>query len=149
MTLKERSVDSAYFLPNLKCWIDESALYPYIGGDSMKAKGMPVAVCDLIPSLNLVLPFAIPSFLGNISNAHYYDFSMTALTNARDILKTLEEEYQKTFEQKLTLKRLGEVITSPKNPDLLRHTSMDENMAASDFVTMDIEKLIRMKKLFK
>lgn len=40
MTLKERSVDSAYFLPNLKCWIDESALYPYIGGDSMKAKGM-------------------------------------------------------------------------------------------------------------
>ncbi len=26
MTLKERSVDSAYFLPNLKCWIDESAL---------------------------------------------------------------------------------------------------------------------------
>ena len=65
--------------------------YPYIGGDSMKAKGMPVAVCDLIPSLNLVLPFAIPSFLGTISNAHYYDFSMTALTNARDILKTLEE----------------------------------------------------------
>ncbi len=38
--------------------------HPYIGGDSMKAKGMPVAVCDLIPSLNLVLPFAIPSFLG-------------------------------------------------------------------------------------
>ena len=96
-----------------------------------------------------MLPFAVPSFLGKISNAHYYDFSMTALINAREILKTLEEEYQKIFEQKLTLKRLGEVITSPKNPDLLRHTRMDENMAASDFVEMDIEKLIRMKKLFK
>ena len=103
----------------------------------------------MIPSLNLVLPFAVPSFLGKISNVHYYDFSMTALINAREILKTLEEEYQKIFEQKLTLKRLGEVITSPKNPDLLRHTRMDENMAASDFVEMDIEKLIRMKKLFK
>lgn len=149
MELKERSVDSAYFLPNLKCWIDESALYPYIGGDSMKPKDTAAAVCDLIPSLNLVLPFAVPSFLGEITNAHFYDFSMTCLENARDILKTLEQEYQKIFEQKLTLKRLGEVITSPKNPDLLRHTSMDENMAASDFLEMDIEKLIRMRKLFK
>ncbi len=149
MQIKERSVDSAYFLPNLKCWIDESALYPYIGGDSRKPRGTQVEACDMIPSLNLVLPFAVPSFLGKISNAHYYDFSMTALINAREILKTLEEEYQKIFEQKLTLKRLGEVITSPKNPDLLRHTRMDENMAASDFVEMDIEKLIRMKKLFK
>ncbi len=149
MTLKERSVDSAYFLPNLKCWIDESALYPYIGGDSMKPKGTAAAACDLIPSLNLLLPFAVPSFLGEIPSASFYDFSMTCLENAREILKTLESEYQKIFEQKLTLKRLGEVITSPKNPDLLRHTRMDENMAASDFVEMDIEKLIRMKKLFK
>ena len=28
MTIKERTVDSAYFLPNLKCWIDESDMYP-------------------------------------------------------------------------------------------------------------------------
>lgn len=41
MTIKERTVDSAYFLPNLKCWIDESDMYPYIGGDSMKDAASP------------------------------------------------------------------------------------------------------------
>ena len=74
---------------------------------------------------------------------------MTCLENARDILKTLEEEYQEEFEQKLTLKRLGEVIIVPKRPDVNEHVKVDENMAASAYVQMDIEKLIRMRKMFK
>ena len=56
MTIKERTVDSAYFLPNLKCWIDESDMYPYIGGDSMKDAGVAVESQSVIPSLNLLLP---------------------------------------------------------------------------------------------
>ena len=149
MTIKERTVDSAYFLPNLKCWIDESDMYPYIGGDSMKDKGTPVDGKTAIPSLNLLLPFAVPTFLGNISGQNLYEYSMTCLKNARDILKTLEEEYQKEFEQKLTLKRLGEVIIDPKNPDIVSHIRPDENAAPSDYVENDIEKLIRMRKMFK
>lgn len=149
MTIKERTVDSAYFLPNLKCWIDESDMYPYIGGDSMKDKGVAVESQSAIPSLNLLLPFAVPSFLGNISGRNLYDYSMTCLENARDILKTLEDEYQKEFEQKLTLKRLGEVIMDPKNPDIVSHIRPDENTAPSDYVETDIEKLIRIRKMFK
>ena len=79
----------------------------------------------------------------------FYDFSMTCLENAESILKTLEEEYQKVFERKLTLKRLGEVITYPKNPDMFAHVKLDESMAPSAFVEMDIEKLIRMRKMFR
>ena len=149
MTVKERSVDSAYFLPNLKCWIDESAMYPYIGGDGMKDKEISVEKQEVSVSLNLLLPYAIPSFLGQIPGKNIYEYSMTCLENARDVLKTLEEEYQKEFEQKLTIKRLGEVIAEPKNPDIGNHIKLDENTAASAYVEMDIEKLIRMRKMFK
>lgn len=149
MTIKERTVDSAYFLPNLKCWIDETAIYPYIGGDSMKDMDAPVSGPDMIPSLNLVLPYTVPTFLGSISGKNLYDYSMTCLENARSILKTLEEEYQNIFERKLTLKRLGEVITEPKRPEVGEHVSFDENIAASAYVEMDIERLIRMRKMFK
>lgn len=100
MTIKERTVDSAYFLPNLKCWIDESDMYPYIGGDSMKDADVAVESQSAIPSLNLLLPFAVPTFLGNISGQNLYDYSMTCLENARDILETLEDEYQKEFAAK-------------------------------------------------
>lgn len=149
MTIKERTVDSAYFLPNMKCWIDETAIYPYIGGDSIKDAEKPVSGLGTIPSLNLVLPYAVPSFLGDITGKSVYDYSMTCLENARSILKTLEEEYQNVFERKLTVKRLGEVITEPKIPDIGEHVAFDENAAASVYVENDMERLIRMRKLFK
>ena len=149
MNVKERTVDSAYFLTNLKCWIDETAVYPYLGGDSMKEKDMKVAQQGMIPSLNLILPFTIPTFLGQISGKHLYDYSMTCLENAREILKTLEEEYQNTFERKMTLKRLGEVITAPKRPELGNDIRYDETVAASAYVENDIESLIRLRKLFR
>ena len=148
MTVKERTVDSAYFLPNLKCWIDETAVYPYLGGDSIKDKDVTVSSQGMIPSLNLILPFAVPTFFGELSGSNMYDYSMTCLENARDILKTLEEEYQYEFERKLTLKRLGEVITAPKRPDLGSYVVYDENVAASAYVEKDIERLVRMRKMF-
>ena len=148
MTIKERTVDSAYYLPNLKCWIDEGAMYPYIGGDSIKDEDAPVSGQGEIPALNLVLPYATPTFLENTSSGSIYEYSMTCLENARDVLKTLEEEYQKEFEQKLTVKRLGEVIAVPKYPDLGDHVSLDENAAPSVYVEKDIERLIRMRKMF-
>ena len=149
MTVKERTVDSAYFLPNLRCWIDETAVYPYLGGDSIKDPELPVASQGQIPSLNLILPFAVPTFFGNVSQSSLYDYSMTCLENARDILRTLEEEYQKEFERKLTLRRLGEVVKAPKRPDLGRNVYYDENAAPSAYVEKDMEKLIRMRKMFK
>ena len=149
MSMKKRTVDSAYFLPNLKCWIDESDMYPYIGGDSMKDKGISVGSQTVIPALNLILPFAVPTFLGNISGKDLYNYSMTCLENAHEILKTIESEYQKLFEKKLTLKRLGEVINDPKNPDMVSHLTPDTNTAPSEYIENDIEKLIRMRKMFK
>ncbi len=60
-----------------------------------------------------------------------------------DILETLEDEYQRSSSKTPTLKRLGEVIIDPKNPDIVSHIRPDENTAPSDYVETDIEKLIR------
>lgn len=141
-------VDSAYYLPNLKCWIDETAVYPYIGGDSLKDPEKPVKGQEEIPAVNMVLPYAVPTFLGDVSGKDIYSYSMTCLENARDILKTLEEEYQKEFARKLTLKRVGEVISVPKRPESDLNKNYDENIAPSAYVEQDIEKLIRLRKMF-
>ena len=149
MMTKERDVESAYFLPNLKFWIDEIITYPYLGGDSIKNRDTSVMSQETIPSVNLILPFAVPGFFGNVPLRSIYDYSMTCLENSRDILKTLEEEYQNEFERKLTIRRLGEVLMVPKYPDMGDYVSLDENVAASAYVEKDIERLIRMRNLFK
>ena len=115
----------------------------------MKDEDVSVASQGIIPSLNLVLPYAVPTFLGSISGENLYNYSMTCLENARDILKTLEEEYENEFEQKLTIKRLGEVLTEPKRPGAGEYSIYDENVPASAYVEKDIERLIRMRKMFR
>ena len=99
--------------------------------------------------MNLILPYAVPGFFGPVPTRSIYDYSMTCLENARDILRVLEEEYQDVFERKLTMKRLGEVLSAPKKPDLGSHLLYDENVAASVYVEKDIERLIRMESLFR
>lgn len=74
-----------------------------------------------------------------------YEYSMTCLENARDILRVLEREYQTTFEKKLTLKRLGEVIRNPRIPDSGIGVEYDETLAPSVYVENAIEQLIRLK----
>lgn len=149
MTIKNRSVDSAYYIPNIRLWLDENSLYPYLGGDSIKNPEDDVNDKKAIPSMNMILPYAVPTFMGSLSGSSLYDYSMTCLKNARNILHVLEEEYQNVFEKKLTLKRLGEVITSPKIIEVDRHLISDESVAPSIHVERDIEALIRLKEMFK
>jgi hypothetical protein len=76
-----------------------------------------------------------------------YAYSMACLENARDILQVLEKEYQATFEKKLTLKRLGEVISNPRIPDNGMGVEYDETLAPSVFVENAIEQLYRLKRI--
>ncbi|MGN0658887.1 MAG: nicotinate-nicotinamide nucleotide adenylyltransferase [Emergencia sp.] len=137
MAVKGRSVEGAYFLPTLKFWLNERDCYPLIGGDSIDK--------DEDAAVNLILPYTSPTFMRDAGDDAVFDYSMACLENARDILKVLEREYQNTFEKKLTLKRLGEVITSPRRPDIGEGISYDENLAPSVYVENDIERLIRLR----
>ena len=57
----------------------------------------------------------------------------------------MQDVYQETFEKRLTLKRLGEVITYPRIPDIDVGVNFDENMDPTRFIKNDIERLIRLR----
>ncbi len=79
--IKNIQVDSAYFVPNLKLWFNESGQYPFIGGDMVFRKNEEDDY--LIPSINLILPYASPSFIKNTSPKAIYNLSKTCLENSK------------------------------------------------------------------
>lgn len=145
MSIQNRKVDSAYFIPNLRTWYIDESLYPFIGGDGVARE--PFSNANLLPSINLILPYTAPTFLAEEDRKAVFNFSLTCLKNARNILKALEEEFQHTFERNLTLSRLGEAIVSPRYPDKGHCVSYDENLAPSVYISNDIEKLMRLRNL--
>lgn len=147
MIIQGREVESAYFIPNLKVWFVESTLCPFIGGDGVKSSSKTEA--NLIPSINLVLPFAAPKFLHDSPKEAVYDFSMVCLENAAKIFHVIEEEYQNLFERKLTVKRLSDVIISPRLPNGSEMVSADMNLAPSAYVADYIERLVRLEDALK
>lgn len=147
MTLQGRTVESAYFIPNLRTWFVESSLYPFIGGDGVQREEMPQS--GLLPSINLILPYAAPSFLAEASNESVYQFSKICLDNARNIFLALEKAYQNLFERKLTLKRLSEVVIAPRIPDGGGFMNYDLNLAPSGYLLNGLERLIRLENIIK
>lgn len=143
MAVQGRNVDSAYFIPNLKTWFVDDSMYPFIGGDSVDRKN--AFSTNLLPSINLILPYVAPKFLLNENKEEIFNFSLACLECAKEILEVLEEEFQKVFERNLTLNRLGEAIISPRFPDKGYCVRYDENLPASIYVSNDIEKLMRLR----
>ena len=60
-------------------------------------------------------------------------------------MHTLQEVYQEQYEKHLTLKRLGEVFTYPRIPDIDVGVKFDQNMDPVRFIENDIERLVRLK----
>ncbi len=146
MTQQGRAVDSIYFVPNLRAWFVESTMYPFIGGDGVERHTG--TIDDDLTSINMIMPYVAPSFLVNCCEKEaIYKFSMVCLENARDIMKVLEQEYQRLFQKKLTLQRLSEVVNRPKLTDVGRCLDFDRAIAASAYIEDDIERLQRMRKL--
>lgn len=147
MDIQNRKVESVYYLPNLKAWFVESSIYPFIGGDTVDR---PVKMrANLLNSANLILPYAIPGFVGDAPKAAVYNLSKTCLENARDLLEALEREYQERFERKLTLNRLSEVVISPCCTDWGDCLVYDYHLAPSSYVKDDLERLVRLEGLLR
>lgn len=144
MNIQGRDVESAYFIPDLKAWFVESTLCPFIGGDGVET--LEKTEANLIPSINLILPFAAPTFLHDSDRESVYGLSMVCLENARKIFMVLEEEYQALFERKLTIKRLSDVIKSPRMPNGSNRVAVDFNLSPSVYMADYIERLKRLEK---
>lgn len=147
MTIQGRDVESAYFIPNLKNWFVESTLCPFIGGDGVRSEEKTEA--GLIPSINLILPFAAPGFLHDSSREAIFELSRVSLDNAAKIFGVLEDEYQKLFERKLTIKRLSDAVISPRMPNGSNRVAVDFNLSPSVYMADYMERLLRLESALK
>jgi nicotinic acid mononucleotide adenylyltransferase/HD superfamily phosphodiesterase len=145
MDIQNREVDSAYFIPKLKAWFTESNFYPYIGGDALWRGYFPQK--NLLPSINLILPFTSPTFLMGATKESVYNISEVALENTLSIMNAIEREYQMMHERSLTLNSLGQVLTIPRCPDHGKAMAYDFNAAPSVFIKNNLELLRRLKNI--
>ncbi|TDT61162.1 cytidyltransferase [Fonticella tunisiensis] len=145
MDIQNRSVDSAYYIPKLKVWFNESLLYPFMGGDTVWQGDYPRR--NLIPSINLILPYASPTFIKGTSTSSIFNLSKVCIENALDIMAALESEYQFIQERSLTLGLLGQVFMSPRCPDHGYNMNYDLNLNASHYLKNDLELLSRIEYL--
>lgn len=143
MDLQGREVESAYFIPNLRSWFVESAIYPFIGGDSVESSEH--APANLIVSINLMPPFAAPQFLYRYDREAAYKLAMTCLENTKTIFKVIEEEYLGHFERQLTIRRLSDVIKQPRKPVGSNIGEEELSMLPSSYIDDYIDRLKRLR----
>ncbi|MGO1818219.1 MAG: cytidyltransferase [Senegalia sp. (in: firmicutes)] len=147
MDIQDRRVDSAYFIPNLRIWFNESAFYPFIGGDTVCRDTN--SLKNILPSVNFVLPYTSPIFIKGTKNSTLYELSRVSIYNAVDLLKTLEDEYQKKYGRNLTIRQLSEVFIATRYPDKGSNIEYDLNLKASHYLKNDLEQLIRLEDIIK
>ena len=137
---------SVYYVPNMRSWLIESDLYPFIGGDGIRVKEQ-IHSSPSLPSVNPILPYQFPSFMKGASMEAFYHMSGICLENARDIFLTLEKLYQKKYHRKLTMSRIGEVLAEPRHPDTcILDTSVIQE-SPSVLLEREMQKLRRLKHL--
>ena len=147
MAARGRTVDSVYFVPDLRAWFVESTMYPFIGGDAV-AQARP-SVPGLTPAVNLILPYAFPRFYSHCGREAVFRFSRTCMENSRDILLALERAYRERYARNLTLSRLSEAVILPLSPDKGAALRYDPNLSASVCLESDLRQLDRMKELLR
>lgn len=144
--IKDIPVDYAYFVPNLKLWFNESSQYPFIGGDMVESN---ILKSFSIPSINMILPYVSPKFIKNTSNDALYNLSEVCLENSFIIFKAIEDVYQLINQKNLTIKSLGEVLASPRHPDMDKSINLNTNTKPSNYLVNDLEYLRRLDNIIR
>jgi len=145
MEIQGNDVDCAYFIPRLREWYNENNFYPFIGGDALWRGVYPKR--NLLPSINLILPYTSPSFLNETTKKSIFMLSKVAIENAIDILSTLEDEFQSVNERSLTLSSMGQVFITPRCPDHGKNMDYDLSMNPSFYLKNDLELLNRLERI--
>lgn len=147
MDIQGREVESAYFIPKLNLWFNETSQYPFIGGDALW-RGTYMER-NLLPSINLIMPYTSPVFIRDAEKSEIFNFSKVCLENTLEILTTLEHEFHNINEKNLNLSSLGQVFTVPRCPDHGNDIEYDLNLTASHYLRNDLELLLRFEPLIK
>jgi len=145
MEIQGRDIDCAYFIPRLREWYNENNFYPFIGGDALWRGVYPKR--NLLPSINMILPYTSPSFLNETSKKSIFKLSQVAMENAIDILSTLEDEFQYVNERSMTLSSMGQVFIIPRSPDHGKNMDYDLSLSPSFYLKNDLELLNRLENI--
>lgn len=146
MDMQNRTVSSVYFIPRMKIWFNENALYPFIGGDTLWRGSLPDR--NLLSSINLIMPFTSPTFIKDSNNIAIYNLSKVCIENSLKLLTTIEDEYHLLYERKLSISSMGVVFTVPRCPDHGNNIEYNLNLSASSYLKNDLELLLRMKNIY-
>lgn len=138
--LRGLDIQFIYSVPNLGSWLIESDLYPFLGGDGVESRE---PFGELCPSVNPILPYAVPDFLEGITQEQLYDFSKVCLENARDIYRAAEKEYGRIYGRRLTLDRMMEIVLQPRCPDGITPNEMRRMQTPSQILEEELMKLKR------
>lgn len=147
MDIQGREVDSAYFIPKLNLWFNETSLYPFIGGDALWRGSYMER--NLLPSVNLILPYTSPVFIRNTKSEEVFNLSKVCIKNSMEILSVIEEEFHEVNEKNLNLSSLGQVFTVPRCPDHGMDMKYDLNLNATHYLKNDLEQLLRLEMIIK
>jgi nicotinic acid mononucleotide adenylyltransferase len=145
MDVQNRDVDCIYFIPRLRFWINENNLYPFIGGDAMFRGVYPER--NLLPSINLIMPYASPVYIRDVSSNVIFNLSKTCIENSIEILSTIEEEFHIIHQRNLNLSSLGQVFKVPRCVDRGRNIEYDLSQSPSVYLKNDLENLLRMEDI--
>lgn len=140
--LMNLDVDSAYFIPNLKLWLNESAQYPFLGGDMIEGEQ---SDSNLLTSVNLLLPYVYPKYIKDSLNQKVFELSKICLENTLLIFNEIEKVYQEINEKNLNINTLGEVLFTPRIPDIDQNHYAKNFMKPSDFIKKDLDYLKRLE----
>lgn len=138
-------IDSIYYFPRIQSWFNENQLYPFLGGDSMWRGHFPER--NLLPSINLILPYTFPSFLTSQPREEVIRLSRICHENALELFRIIETEYNRLNARKMTLRNLGQVITIPRSVDPGVGIHYDLTQSPSTFIQNNLENLIRLNPL--
>lgn len=147
MDIQKREVSSVYFIPRLKLWFSENAMYPFIGGDSLWRGAFPVR--NLVSSINLIMPYTSPTFIKDASTQSIYNLSKTCIENSIEILSALESEFHILNEKNMNLYSLGQVFTAPRCVDHGNEMEYNFNLTPSYYLKNDLELLKRLENVIK
>lgn len=145
MDMQHREVTSVYFIPRLKVWFNENALYPFIGGDALWRGIYPER--NLVSSINLIMPYTSPTFVRGASKLAIFNMSQTCIENSIEILTALENEFHILNERNLSLYSLGQVFTVPRSADHGKNIEYNLDLCASQYLKNDLELLKRFENV--
>ncbi len=140
MTSLGRTVIAAYEIPNMRYWFTESLMTPFVGGDSIARKN---GETETLHAINMVLPYKLPTYIRGSSEEAVFDLSLTALENTRALFQALEKGHLETEHTELTISRLSQALSDPRQPDRGAHVCCDPDALASEYLQDDIQQLYR------